>query len=57
MVFLDSTDYHLIAYLIYALRIPSPQNHSASQLHYCSIVSLGDIYGSQEDDNYIARDF
>jgi len=47
----------LIAYSIYALRIPSPQNHSASQLHYCTIVSLDDIYVSQEDDNYVARDF
>ena len=45
MVFSNSTGYHLLAYLIYTLRILSPQYLSASLLHYyCTIASLEEIY-------------
>jgi hypothetical protein len=46
-----------VSYLLYALRISSPQYLSDSLLYCCTIVSLDDICISQEDDNYIARKF
>ena len=44
MVFLDSTRYHLLTYLIYVLRRQCPQYLSASILHGCTFASLDDIF-------------